>query len=521
MSSELNFPVLSWLIFLPVVGGLICLAVPRNSVGTLRGISIAFALINLVLASITFVLFDTAETGFQFIERLGWLSSFGIWYSLGIDGVSLALILLTTTLTVIALLGSFTTNQEHTWEITVFTLFLSGAVIGSFAARDLILFFMFWEFMLVPMYILVATAGGPDRAAAAMKFFIYTAAGSLLMLVAILSLQFTAAQVTGQSTFELERLMRAELPAGTQQWLFLGFALAFAIKTPIFPLHTWLPSLYRQSPAATLIVATMLAKVGAYGFIRIAIPLFPDPAATYGPWLAGLGIVSIIYGGLAALSQRDMINVLAYSSIAHLGFIVLGIFADQERALLGAVVQMVNHGLSAGMLFALAAMIHARTGSYELSSLGGLAARWPAMAAFTTLAIFSAAGLPGLNGFVGEFLLLSGLYETRPVEAIIALGGIVIGVIYLLRLVGRILHGPAGSHQNSGGSDIRILEAVTLVPLVILIVAIGLYPRPLLRVIEPATSAAINTSVESTDSPISNNDLPFASTSSEEAREQQ
>ena len=475
-------------------------------------ISIAFALLNLVLASITFVLFDTDEIGFQFIERLGWLSSFGIWYSLGIDGVSLALILLTTTLTVIALLGSFTTNQEHTWEITVFTLFLSGAVIGSF---------VFWEFMLVPMYILVATAGGPDRAAAAMKFFIYTAAGSLLMLVAILSLQFTAAQVTGQPTFELARLMRAELPAGTQQWLFLGFALAFAIKTPIFPLHTWLPSLYRQSPAATLIVATMLAKVGAYGFIRIAIPLFPDPAATYGPWLAGLGIVSIIYGGLAALSQRDMINVLAYSSIAHLGFIVLGIFADQERALLGAVVQMVNHGLSAGMLFALAAMIHARTGSYELSSLGGLAARWPAMAAFTTLAIFSAAGLPGLNGFVGEFLLLSGLYETRPVEAIIALGGIVIGVIYLLRLVGRILHGPAGSHQNSGGSDIRILEAVTLVPLVILIVAIGLYPRPLLRVIEPATSAAINTSVESTDSPISNNDLPFASTSSEEAREQQ
>ena len=512
---------LSWLIFLPVVGGLICLAIPRNSLGTLRGISIAFALVNLVLASIAFAWFDTDRGGFQFVEELAWLSRFAIKYSLGIDGISLALILLTTTLTVIALLTSFTTNTEHTWEITVFTLFLSGALIGSFSARDLILFFIFWEFMLVPMYILVATAGGPDRAAAAMKFFIYTAVGSLLMLVAILSLHFVAAEATNQPTFELERLMRVDLPAGTQQWLFLGFALAFAIKTPIFPLHTWLPSLYRQSPAATLIVATMLAKVGAYGFIRIAIPLFPDSAATYGPWLAGLGIVGIIYGGLAAFAQRDMINVLAYSSIAHLGFIVLGIFADQERALLGAVVQMVNHGISAGMLFALAAMIHARTGSYELSSLGGLAARWPAMSAFTTLAIFSAAGLPGLNGFVGEFLLLSGLYETRPVQAIIALVGIVIGVIYLLRLVGRVLHGPAVREPNPGQGDVRPVEAITLIPLVILIVAIGLYPRPLLSAIEPATSAAVTRSVESADRRLSNGDGPVVPASRGEAGEQQ
>ena len=512
---------LSWLIFLPVVGGLICLAIPRNNLGTLRGISIAFALVNVALAAIVFASFDTKESGFQFVEELGWLSSFGIRYSLGIDGVSLALILLTAILTVISLLASVITDGRRTWEITVFTLFLSGAVIGSFAARDLILFFIFWEFMLVPMYILVVTAGGPGRAAAAMKFFIYTAVGSLLMLVAILSLHFVAAEATNQRTFELERLIRVELPAGTEQWLFLGFALAFAIKTPIFPLHTWLPSLYRQSPAATLVVATMLAKVGAYGFIRIAIPLFPDSAATYGPWLAGLGIVGIIYGGLAAFTQRDMINVLAYSSIAHLGFIVLGIFADQERALLGAVVQMVNHGISAGMLFALATMIHARTGSYELSSLGGLAARWPAMAAFTTLAIFSAAGLPGLNGFVGEFLLLSGLYETRPVEAILALGGIVIGVIYLLRLVGRVLHGPAGGIPLPGLGDIRLMEAVTLVPLVILIVAIGLYPRPLLRVIEPATSTAISRSVEAEDNRIGNVDGPIKSASSAEAREQQ
>ncbi len=520
MSSELSFPVLSWLIFLPVVGALICLAIPRTNVGTLRGISIAFALVNLALAAFVFALFDTNESGFQYVEELGWLSRFGISYSLGIDGISLAMILLTATLTLISLLASSITDGKRAWEITVFTLFLSGAVIGSFAARDLILFFIFWEFMLVPMYILVATAGGPDRAAAAMKFFIYTAVGSLLMLVAILSLHFIAADLTNQPTFELERLMSADLPAGTEQWLFLGFALAFAIKTPIFPLHTWLPNLYRQSPAATLVVATMLAKVGAYGFIRIAIPLFPDSAATYGPWLAGLGIVGIIYGGLAAFAQRDMINVLAYSSIAHLGFIVLGIFADQERALLGAVVQMVNHGISAGMLFVLAAMIHARTGSYELSSLGGLAARWPAMAAFTTLAIFSAAGLPGLNGFVGEFLLLSGLYETRPVEAIIALGGIVIGVIYLLRLVGRVLHGPASQHPTTGSGDVRPLEAVTLVPLLILIVAIGLYPRPLLSVVEPATSAAVTTSVEFTHTQSGNAGGPFLPASSEEARAQ-
>lgn len=512
---------LSWLIFLPVVGGLICLAIPRDNIGTLRGVSIAFALVNLALGSIVFALFDTRENGFQFVEELGWLSGFGIKYSLGIDGVSLPLILLTAVLTVIALLASFLNNHERTWEITVFTLFLSGAVIGSFSARDLILFFVFWEFMLVPMYILVATAGGPDRAAAAMKFFIYTAVGSLLMLVAILSLHFVALEAIHQSTFELDRLMRVELPAGTEQWLFLGFALAFAIKTPIFPLHTWLPSLYRQSPAATLVVATMLAKVGAYGFIRIAIPLFPESAATYGPLLASLGIVGIIYGGLAAFAQRDMINVLAYSSIAHLGFIVLGIFADQERALLGAVVQMVNHGISAGMLFALATMIHARTGSYELASLGGLAARWPAMAAFTTLAIFSAAGLPGLNSFVGEFLLLSGVYETRSAEAIIALGGIIIGVVYLLRLVGRILHGPVGANAKSGAGDIKLLEAVTLVPLVILIVAIGLYPRPLIRVIEPATSSAIAISVEDTDGGTAGHEISIVRTASDSPEGQQ
>ncbi len=494
--NELNFPILSWLIFLPIIGGLIGLAVPRSNPGALRGLSISLALINLFLSLTMLVRFDASKPGPQFVEQLNWLPTFSIQYSLGIDGISLTMIALTTVLTVISLLVSFTAQNSHTWEMTVFTLFLSGAVIGTFAARDLILFFVFWEFMLVPMYILVVTAGGPNRSSAAMKFFIYTAVGSLLMLVSILSLHFISASLLGRPTFDIDTLRKAHLPYGVQQWLFAGFALAFAIKVPVFPLHTWLPSLYAEAPTPVLILATMLVKVGAYGFIRFAIPLFPEAAVAYAPVLAGLGVVGIIYGSLAAYTQRDMIGVLAYSSIAHLGFITLGIFAGNERALQGAVVQMFNHGISAGMLFALAVMIRQRTGSYELSSLGGLASRWPAMAGFTTLAIFSAAGLPGLNSFVGEFLLLSGAFQTRPVEAIIATIGIILGAMYLLRMFGRIMHGQIGNGRSFPMGDIRLIEAVTLVPMAALVIAIGLYPRPLLNLIEPATRAIVSTAIE-------------------------
>ncbi|MFN8516742.1 MAG: NADH-quinone oxidoreductase subunit M [Chloroflexia bacterium] len=377
-------------------------------------------------------------------------------------------------------------------------LFLEGTVVGALASLDMILYFIFWEAMLIPMYLLIASFGGARRGYAALKFFIYTSVGSLLMLLAILYVSYLHTNMTGagEITFDLAALIGTPMTLTAEYWLFGAFALAFAIKLPIFPLHSWLPDAYSQSPITVLVLATMLVKVGAYSFLRFAIPLFPQATRDLMPWLAVLATVGIIYGGLVAAAQRDMVRLLAFSSLAHLGFIGLGIFALDSRGIQGSLLQMVNHGVSSGALFLLVAMIAARTGTLDIAALGGLGRRWPVLTGVFVLAAFSSLGLPGLNGFVGEFLILLGTFRTQRLLAVIATFGVLLAAIYVLRLFRRTMFGESRAESDAAApattGDLTLREIGALLPLLVLIVWIGVYPAPFLQRTEGAVRTVVN-----------------------------
>jgi NADH-quinone oxidoreductase subunit M len=462
-----------------------------GAASAIRGIALIAALVNLGLAIIVMAAFEP-RAGIQFAERLAWVPALGLEYRLGLDGASVLMVFLTAFLTTIAILASWPWMAENPKTWAVFLLLLSTGVIGAFAALDAILFFAFWEMMLIPMYLLIGMLGGPRRVAAAVKFFVYTAVGSLLMLVAIIYLHFLSAQALAQPTFGILELVQLQVPAGAQTFLFLAFAFAFAIKVAIFPFHTWLPDAYTQAPTTVLVLGTMLAKVGAYGFIRFALPLFPESMVAFGPVIATLAVIGIIYGALLAIAQRNIVRLLAYSSIAHLGFIILGIFSLNIVGLSGAVIQMVNHGITLGGLFIVAAMIHQRTKSTDIDDLGGLARRWPVLTAFFTVILFSSVGLPGLNGFVGEFLILFGAYQTLTAWAIVATIGIVLAAVYLLWMFQRVMHGPPRNSQSAiAAPDLTRREVLVLVPILVLIFWIGIYPSTFMGRLEPSLTAIL------------------------------
>jgi NADH-quinone oxidoreductase subunit M len=345
--------------------------------------------------------------------------------------------------------------------------------------------------MLIPMYLMIGMLGGERRVTAAYKFFIYTAVGSLLMLAGIIAL-YSQAAAAGQPTFALADLVRTPLPAGSQLLIFLAFALAFAIKVPIFPLHTWLPDAYTQAPITALVLGTMLVKVGAYGFVRFGLPLFPASMVANADWITLLAVVGIIYAALCAIAQRDLVRMLAYSSISHMGFVVLGIFALNVQGLEGGLIQMVNHGISAGALFVIASMILRRTGTTDIPSLGGLASRYPLITAFFLLAMFSSAGVPGLNGFVGEFLTMLGAYQPHRRFVLVAVCGVVLGAIYLLWMFQRVMHGRPQAEIAVEPHDLTRREALVLIPLAVAIVWIGVKPNTLLGRMEPTVQASLS-----------------------------
>lgn len=496
--SNSAFPLLTLLIFLPTVGAIAALLAPEA--GFVKRWALGVAAAELVLAGALLAgtsAGTTAPAGDavqSFVERARWIPVLGADYSLGADWISALLIGLTALLTLLALGASWNTMNEHAKTYVASILFLETGVVGAFAARDLLLFFVFWEMMLIPMYFLVGVCGGPRRAQAALKFFIYTTVGSLVMLVGIASLYLYHQALTGTATFDIAALASPAVPATVQTWLFLAFALAFAIKVPIVPLHTWIGDLYTQAPMAALVVATMMVKVGAYGFLRLCLPLFPTASAQLAPLLSVLAIVGIIYGGMVAAAQRDLIRLMAYSSVAHLGFVVLGLFSLNSTGVAGAVLQMINHGLSAGAIFVIATMLYARTGSTNLDTLGGLARRWPVLAAFFLVALFSSAGLPGLNGFVGEFLVLLGAFRARPALGVLGALGVIIAAVYLLNMYRRAMHGPipvelAGGAAIAGDATPR--EIGVLLPLVVLIVWIGLFPTSLLGKLDAPIAAQL------------------------------
>lgn len=427
----------------------------------------------------------------QFDVNVPWIRSIGASYHIGVDGLSLLLLLLTTFLTCISILSSWRAITERVKAYMACFLLLETGMIGTFVALDFVLFYVFWEAMLIPMYFLIGVWGGPDRIYAAVKFFLYTMFGSVLMLVGILVLYFHH----GAESFDVVWLIeQGNLSVRLQMWLFAAFGIAFAIKVPIFPFHTWLPDAHVEAPTAgSVILAGVLLKIGIYGFARFCLPLFPDAAQVLTPLMAVLAIIGIIYGACVALVQPDVKKLVAYSSVSHLGFCVLGIFAFNLQGIQGAVIQMVNHGLSTGALFLIVGMLYERRHTRMIADYGGLYKPMPVLGTFFTIIVLSSVALPGLNGFVGEFLILAGAMQAASVFGVLAASGVVLAAIYLLWMYQRVMHGPVEHEENRTLPDLNAREIITLVPIVLLCFWIGLYPKPFFERTEASLSAIVAT----------------------------
>jgi NADH-quinone oxidoreductase subunit M len=477
-----NVPILSIIVFMPLVGALILLLLPSEKAQ--KWWALGITAVTFLLSCMLLVWWQNGEAGMQFLERYAWIPQLNIQYLVGVDGLSLWLVLLTTLLTMLVIVFSWEGIEKNLKGYLFLILLLETGMIGVFVALDLVLFYIFWELSLVPMYFLIGVWGGPRRVYAAVKFFIYTMVASALMLVAILVLY----QQGG--TFDLLELQQLQLAPSLQMWLFVAFGLAFAVKVPLFPFHTWLPDAHVEAPTGgSVILAGILLKMGTYGFVRFCLTLFPDATRQFVPWIAVLAVIGILYGGLVALTQRDVKSLVAYSSVAHLGFVVLGLFALNSQGIAGATLQMVNHGLSTGALFLLVGMLYNRRHTRMLDEFGGL---WTAMPVFGFLFMtvaFASAGLPGLNGFVGEFNILLGSFRSNPVFAVLATTGIVVGAWYLLRAIREMLHGPLTKPENTALQDLSKREVLTLVPIVILFFVIGLFPNLFLSKINPSAEA--------------------------------
>jgi NADH-quinone oxidoreductase subunit M len=474
---------LSWITFLPLAGTPLVLLAARRPAAA-RAVALAVMLADLALSLVMLAGF-ASDGGDQFVERAPWLAGGRISYALAVDGISLFLVLLTTVLCPLVVLSSWRAIADRVAEFLAFLLLLQTAMLGTFLARDMLLFYVFWEAMLIPMGLIIGIWGGERRVYAAVKFFIFTMAGSVIMLLAILYLGLT------QGTFSMPWLAaNRQLFIGAQTWLFLAFALAFAVKAPIFPLHTWLPDAYTEAPAAvTVILAAVLSKLGTYGFLRINLPLFPQASAQFAPWIGLLAVIGILYGALVAYHQTDLKRLIAYSSISHLGFVILGIFALNPQGVTGAVLQMVNHGLSTGALFFIVGLLEERRGTRSLSDFGGLWKAMPVLGGVALVVVLSSAGLPGLNGFVGELTILLGAFGSQIAGAlwlaVAATVGVILAAVYLLRFFEKIFLGPLAQLPALEMPDAKPGEIVLLAPLLVFIFWIGLYPAPFLNLLNP------------------------------------
>lgn len=472
----------------PLVGVLALLFMPSGKRNLLRWTALIISLATFGLSIWMLTLFDKANPDLQLGLNLSWIqvADWNIHYAMGVDGLSILLVLLTTFLTPISILSTWTAVEERVKDFMVFFLMLEVGMLGVFMAQDLFLFYIFWEFTLVPMYFLIGIWGGPRRIYAAIKFFLYTMAGSILMLLAILWLGIY------QGTFSVPELIaKGGIPAGIQLWLFLAFAAAFAIKVPMWPLHSWLPDAHVEAPTAgSVILAGVLLKMGTYGFLRFNLPMFPQAAVQAAPWMALLAVIGILYGAAVSYAQKDIKKLVAYSSVSHLGFVMLGLFALNLQGIQGSILQMINHGLSTGALFLLVGMIYERRHTREVEAFGGLWKVMPVYGALTLIVALSSMGLPGLNGFVGEFVILLGAFGSAaigtPWYAGLAALGVIMAAIYILYMFQKMFLGPLDKEENKKLKDLNWREIVTLVPILLFIFWIGLYPKPFFELMAPA-----------------------------------
>ncbi|RJQ22799.1 MAG: NADH-quinone oxidoreductase subunit M [Nitrospiraceae bacterium] len=471
--NQLSYPILTYTVFLPVAGALLLLFMRNATLIRLTTliVTVAAFIISLPLLSN----FDKTSYKMQFVEKHEWIPSWGINYFIGIDGISILFIFLTTLLSVLCVLVSWKAIETKAKEFHIAILILEAGMLGVFVALDFFLFYIFWEAMLIPMFLLIGVWGGQQRVYAAIKFFLYTLAGSVLMLVGIVVLYFK-----GGNTLDILTLSSVRYPLQLQLWLFMAFFAAFAVKVPMFPFHTWLPDAHTEAPTAgSVVLAGVLLKMGAYGFLRFSIPMFPDATRFFMKPILILSVVGIIYGALVCLAQKDLKRLIAYSSVSHMGFVTLGIFAMNSQGVEGGILQMLNHGVITGALFLMIGIIYERTHTRQISDYGGFAGLTPWYAGFFMILTFASIGLPGMNGFIGEFLILFGAFKAQKVMGVLAATGVILGAGYMLWLYQRVFFEKTNPDWTSGHHHVRDLnlrEVITLVPLIALIFWIGFYP---------------------------------------------
>jgi len=482
-ASTLGYPILTTVIFLPIIGALLVLCISRGKELWIKSASLFLLTLTFVLSLPLFVLFDKASHSMQFVERQEWIPALNMQYYLGVDGISVLFILLCSLLGILCVLISWNAITSKVKEFYISLLLIQGAMTGVFCSLDFILFYIFWEAMLIPMFLIIGVWGGPRRVYSAVKFFLYTLVGSLLMLIGIIVLYYQ-----GGRTFDVMVLMGQQYPFSLQFWLFWAFFAAFAVKVPMFPVHTWLPDAHTEAPTAgSVILAGILIKMGAYGFLRFSLPLFPQAAVAMAPYMLALSVVAIIYGAVICLVQTDLKRLIAYSSVSHMGFVTLGIFALNAQGLEGGILQMLNHGVVTGALFLMVGVLYERSHTREIANYGGLASVLPVYASFFMVFTLASIGLPGLNGFVGEFLILLGGFKASALAGVLSATGIIIGAAYMLLLYQKVFFQETNP-KVQGYTDMDAREILTLLPLLILVVWIGVYPNAFLSFMHVSVS---------------------------------